>query len=317
MVGSHLLDALLAKENYDIIGIDNLSFGHTDNIHHNLDNPRFRFYPIDIFDFDALRVLTQNTDIIVHLAAVKKIGETSPGLPTLTTNVTGTENIFKVATTWNCKVIFASTSDVYGMSPNLPFKEDADLLLGPSMIKRWAYAVSKLYGEQLAFAYHKDEGVPTVVLRYFGGYSYRSKLLWSGGHIPIFINAILNNQEVPIHGNGSQTRSMAFITDIVDGTIRAIENENAIGEIINLGTTEQISVLESAKIIHEIAETGNPLKLKFIPFEEVFGKYKDIERREPDLAKAEALLGYEPKISFAQGITQTLKTIREAENNLS
>ena len=314
MIGSHLLDELLENRDYEIIGIDNFCFGHKENIKHNLDNPNFKFYPIDIFDFDNLKILAKDVDIIVHLAAVKKIDEKTPGLPTLTTNVTGTENIFKVATMWNCKVVFASTSDVYGMSPDLPFREDGDLLLGPSMIKRWAYAVSKLYGEQLAYAYYKDVGVPTVIIRYFGGYSNRSKLLWSGGHIPIFIDAVLKDKEVPIHGDGTQTRSMAFITDIVDGTVKAIENEKAVGEIINLGTQEQISVIDSARIIHKIANTGRKLKIKKIPLKDIFGSYKDIERREPDLTKARSLLGYKPKISFEEGIQLTLNTMAGSKN---
>jgi UDP-glucose 4-epimerase len=315
MIGSHLLDELLATRDYEIIGIDNFSFGHRDNIKQNIDHPNFKFYTIDIFDIETLKILARDVDTIVHLAAVKKIDEKTPGLPTLTTNVTGTENIFKVAAMWNCKVVFASTSDVYGMSPDLPFREDGDLLLGPSMIKRWAYAVSKLYGEQLAFAYYKDEGVPTVIIRYFGGYSNRSKLLWSGGHIPIFIDAVLNDKEIPIHGDGLQTRSMAFITDIVDGTIKAMEIDKAVGAIINLGTNQQISVIDSAKIIHKVAKTGKELKIKYIPLKDIFGDYKDIEKREPDLTNAKLLLGYEPKISFEDGVTRTINTMKELDNN--
>tara|TARA_B100000315_G_scaffold138447_1_gene127428 strand:- start:61 stop:1044 length:984 start_codon:yes stop_codon:yes gene_type:complete len=310
MIGSHLLDELLKNRDYEIIGIDNFSFGNKDNITHNFGNPNFKFHPIDIFDIDSLKILTRNVDTIVHLAAVKKIDEKTPGLPTLTTNVTGTENIYKVADMWNCKVVFASTSDVYGMSNDLPFREDGDLLLGPSMIKRWAYAVSKLYGEQLAFAYYKDKNVPVIVLRYFGGYSNRSKLLWSGGHIPIFIDAILNDKKVPIHGDGLQTRSMAFITDIVDGTIKAMESDRAVGEIINIGNDEEISVLDSAKIIHKIISSGKKLDIEFIPYENVFGSYKDIQKRKPDLKKAKDILGFTPKVTFEDGVRKTLDVMK-------
>jgi len=212
---------------------------------------------------------------------------------------------------WGAKVIFASTSDVYGMSQDLPFREDGDLLLGPSMVKRWAYAVSKLYGEQLANAYYKDENVPMVILRYFGGFSSRSSFLWSGGHIPIFIKAILNDEEVPIHGDGSQTRSMAYISDIVEGTFLAMENENAIGEIINIGNPQELSVLGAAELIHKIASTGKELKIRNIPFSDIFGNYKDIMRRIPDLAKAKEILGYEPKVSMRDAISLTIKKIRE------
>jgi len=315
MVGSHLLDSLLEKGGYNIVGIDNLVYGKMENINHNLPSPSFKFYKVDIMDYEALKLLAKDIDIIVHLAAVKKIGEVQPGLPTLVTNVQGTENVFKVARMWGCKVVFASTSDVYGMSNDLPFREDGDLLLGPSMLKRWAYAVSKLYGEQLAYAYYKDEKVPTVILRYFGGFSARSSFLWSGGHIPIFINSILNNQEVPIHGDGLQTRSMAYITDIVNGTVLAMEAESAIGEIINIGSTEEMSVLESAHLIHQLANTGNELKINFIPFNTIFGEYKDIMKRIPDLTKAKRLLGYEPKVNMRIAIELAIQQLKN--NNIN
>ena len=231
-------------------------------------------------------------------------------MPTLSVNLKGTENVFEVAKMWGGKVIFASTSDVYGMSPDLPYREDGDLLLGPSMIKRWSYAVSKLYCEQLAYAYYQDCKVPMVCLRYFGGFSPRSSFKWSGGHVPIFINAILNDEEVAVHGDGSQTRSMGFVTDLVEGTYLAMRSEKALGEIINIGNTEEMSVLECAKVIHRLAETGKPLKIRFVPMQEVFGQYKDIMRRQPDLTKAKALLDYSPKVSMEEGIRRTIAEVR-------
>lgn len=308
MIGSHLLDELLQR-GYQVVGIDNFSYGSTVNIEQHLANPAFSFYQVDILDFDALRILAKDVDCIVHLAAVKKPGELQPSLPTLTINARGTENVFEAARMWRKKVVFASTSDVYGMSPDVPFREDGDLLLGPSLIRRWSYAVSKLYGEQLAFAYHST-GVPVVVLRYFGGFSPRSSLSWSGGHIPLFIRAVLHDEEMVIHGDGSQTRSMAYVLDLVAGTVLAIENPRAVGEIINLGSTEELSVLETAHLIHELAETSRPAKIRFVPFNEIFGTYRDIMRRRPDLSKAERLLGYRPKYSLRQAITSTLAAMK-------
>ena len=310
MIGSHFLDEVLAK-GYNVIGIDNLSYGPIDNIKHNLDNPNFKFYKVDILDFETLKILAKDIDTIVHLAAVKKIGEKDISYPTLSVNAEGTENVFKIARMWGCKVVFASTSDVYGMSPVLPLNEDGDLLLGPSMIKRWSYAVSKLYGEQMAYAYYKDFSVPIVIIRYFGAFSHRSNFSWSGGHIPIFIRAILNDEEVIIHGDGSQTRSMGFVTDLVQGTRLAMESEVAIGEVINIGNDEELSVLDSAKMIHELANTGKELKIKFIPMNELFGQYKDIMRRIPDLSKAKRLLGYEPKTRIKEAIITTLAEARK------
>ncbi len=311
MVGSHFLDHILNTGKYKVVGLDNLSFGSIDNITHNLKNENFEFHNIDILEYNKLLEVSNDVDIIVHLAAVKKIGEEQPGIPTLVTNVDGTNNVLKLAKSINAKVVYASTSDVYGMSPNIPFKEDGDLLLGPSMIKRWAYAVSKLYGEQLAYAYYKDESVPVVILRYFGGFSARSSFLWSGGHIPIFIKAALKNETMTIHGDGTQTRSMAYISDIVNGTFLAMENDNAIGEIINIGNDEEMSVIDAAKLIHKLSDTGNELKIEKIPFSDIFGNYKDIQRRQPDLSKAKRILGYEPKMKLKESSLLVINEIKK------
>lgn len=310
MIGSHMLDKLLDMGGYEVVGIDDMTYGKMENISHRLDDPRFKFYRVNVLDFETLKILGKDIDWIAHLAAVKKIGEAEPAMPTLSVNVKGTENVFEVAKMWGCKVLFASTSDVYGISPDLPYREDGDLLIGPSMIKRWSYAVSKLYGEQLAFAYYKDYGVPMVCVRFFGGFSPRSSFKWSGGHVPIFIHAILNDEEVIVHGDGSQTRSMGFVTDLVDGTVAAMRSDKAIGEIINLGNTEEVSVIDTAKMIHRLADTGKPLKIKYVPMKELFGTYKDILRRRPDISKAKELLGYSPKVTLEDGIRQTIAEVR-------
>jgi UDP-glucose 4-epimerase len=310
MIGSHLLDKVLA-EGYTVIGIDNMSYGKMENIQHNMDNPQFSFYQIDILDLDALKILGKEVETIIHLAAVKKISEAQSSMATLTVNAKGTENVLEVARMWGKKVLFASTSDVYGMSLDLPFREDGDLLLGPSMVRRWSYAVAKLYGEQLAFSYYENFNVPVVIIRYFGGFSERSSFTWSGGHIPIFVRAILRDEDVLIHGDGKQTRSMAYVEDLVEGTFLALESEKAIGEVINLGNPEEMSVIDSARLIHRLANTGKELKLKFIPLEDVFGKYKDIQRRIPDMTKARELLGYKPRYSLEDGIRKVLKVAKE------
>lgn len=310
MIGSHLAEELLKKD-YTVTGIDDLSFGSLDNLISCLGHINFKFYRVTILDTDTLKILGKDTDTIIHLAAVKKISEKDISLPTLLVNTKGTENVLETAKMWGCKVVFASTSDVYGMSPELPLNEDGDLLLGPSLIRRWSYAVSKLYGEQLSFAYLHDHKVPVVVIRYFGGFSPRSSFAWSGGHVPIFIRAILQDKEVVIHGDGHQTRSMGFVSDLVNGTVLALENDKAIGEIINIGNDEELSVLDTAKLIHRIANTKHDLKLKFVPLSEVFGKYKDIQRRIPDLTKAKRILGYEPKVKLEDAVRLTILEVQK------
>jgi nucleoside-diphosphate-sugar epimerase len=308
MIGSHLLDRLLVEETVSTVyGIDDLSVGKVQNIDSAIIDRKFTFLQGDILDADFLNTIPP-VDIVVHLAAAKKIGEENPGVENLHINGIGTENILKLAMKNKSKVILGSTSDCYGMSADLPFREDGDLLIGPSMIKRWSYAVGKLYAEQLAFAYFKDFGLPIVVLRYFGGFSERASFTWSSGHIPLFIDWILKDEECVIHGDGEQTRSMTHVANLVDATYSAMFNEKAVGELINIGDNKELSVIESAKLIHEQANTGNDLKLKFIDTSTIFGTYKDIQRRCPDLTKAKKILNYKPIISMEEGLLKVINT---------
>ena len=306
MIGSHLLDELL-KRSYKVTGIDNLSIGSIGNIRHNLKNPNFKFVNADILDIGHVRHLSKGMDILIHMAASKKVDEKGSALNTLRVNTEGTFNILDAAKKCGAKVVIASTSDVYGVSEDIPFKEDGKLVIGSPTAKRWAYAASKIYAEQLAFAYHKEFNVPVVVIRYFGGFSPRASFSWSGGHIPLFIKAILDNDPVVIHGNGRQTRSMAYVDDLVRGTVMAMENPKAIGEIFNIGNDEEISVIDSARLIHRIANTGKKLKIRFIPQDKIFGTYEEIKRRVPDLGKSRKLLGYHPEVKLSEGIKITIK----------
>lgn len=308
MIGSHLSEELL-KKGEKVIGVDDLSFGKLENLKESFNFETFNFHKFNILDFEKLNLITDSVNIIVHLAANKKIGEKDSALPSITNNSKGIDNILIIAKEKNIKVIYASTSDVYGLNQNIPLKEDDDLLIGKSSVRRWNYAVSKLYGEQLAFAYYHDFKVPIVVLRYFGGFSQRSNFSWSGGHVPIFIQSILSNQEIIIHGDGSQTRSMGFVSDLVEGTILAMYSNQAIGEIFNIGNDEELSVLETAELIHEISDSKEPLKIKFVPIKEVFGEYTEIQRRKPDLSKANKILGYAPKIKLREAIKLTIEEL--------
>lgn len=310
MIGSHLLDSLLIK-GYNIIGIDNLSFGSISNIKHNLSNSNFKFLQLDICKLTDLKKIEDfNIDAIIHLAAHKKIHENQNPIPIFFTNGNGTQNILELAREKKARVIFASSSDVYGMSDKLPLKEEYASLIGRSSIKRWAYAVSKLYGEQLVFSYSYQYKIPIIILRYFGGFSERASKNWSGGQIPVFINSILHNKKIFIHGDGSQTRSMAYVDDLVAGTILALESSNAFGEIFNIGNDEEISVLETAKLIHTICHTENYLRLKLVPFAQIGGDYSEIMRRVPDLTKANSILNYQPKIKFYDGLKLTIDYLK-------
>lgn len=307
MIGSHLLDSLL-EAGESVIGVDDLSYGRLANIRERIKHPRFRFVRADIMDPEALYRKIGRVDVIAHLAAVKKIGEEARAMPTLEVNAMGTQSVLLYAKRCRAKVIIGSTSDVYGTSPKVPFNEEGDCVLGPSTAKRWAYAVSKLYAEHAALAFHKDEGVPVVVLRYFGGFSERSSVSWSGGHVPIFIDAIAKDEPVIIHGDGSQTRSMAHVSDLVRGTVLAMNEPRAVGQIINIGNDEELSVIATARLIHKLMRTGRPLRIKKVPMRRVFGSYREIKRRIPDLRKARRILGYAPKVKLVDAIRRVVET---------
>ena len=311
LIGSHLTDGLLEDSGLEVVGLDDLSAGRLENLTQHQGNPRFHFQKLDVRQGPEVAELCRGASTIVHLGARKKISESQPGVEVLTVNTRGMESVLEAARINGCKVLVGSTSDVYGTSPELPFREDQDLVLGPTTAKRWAYAVSKIYDEHVALAYSKDYGVPVTIIRYFGGFSPRSSFTWSGGHVPLFIDWVLKDQEVVIHGDGSQTRCMGDVRDMVRGTLLALRCPEAVGEIINLGNDEELSVLDCARLIHQIAQTGRPLRLKFIPMKEIFGSYRDISRRIPDLGKAKRLFGFEPRFSFEQALRDTIAQRKE------
>jgi UDP-glucose 4-epimerase len=310
-IGSHLCDALLAR-GYHVVAVDNLSMGRLENIQHNLTNPRFSFAQEDVRNRAALRQLSTGADVLVHLAAYKipRYGNT---LETLLINEAGGHNVLDVAHECNCKVVLASTSDVYGMNPNLPFREDGELVIGPSDVRRWAYAISKLFDEHLCFAYQEAYALPVVALRFFGSYGPRHHLSWWGGPQSVFMTQLLRGEEVDIHGDGLQTRSFTYIDDTINGIVAAIERDEANGQIINLGSTYEISILDLAQLIHRLIGTPEPLRLKYVPYSSFTGgKYQDVMRRVPDVSKAQQLLGVTAQVDLEEGLRRTLTWHKQA-----
>lgn len=311
LIGSHLTDKMLEK-GYRVVGVDNMSAGRMSNLKAALKNRNFTFKRADISNVkDVARKLKGlNFDIVIHMAASKKIGETGSSLNVLTNNVESTVNMLDLAKKNKAKFVFASTSDVYGASRDLPFREDGNVVLGPSHIKRWSYAASKFYCEHLVFAYHHDFRLPVVVIRFFGCFSSRSNYGPSGGHVPMFIRQALDGGVITIHGSGSQTRSMTHVDDVVRGAMSAIERAQAVGQVINIGSAEEISVKDSAKIIidsaRRLSRRAGKAKMRHISMRKVFGDYKEIRRRVPDLSKAKRILGYRPVTTFRDAVEITL-----------
>lgn len=303
-VGSNLAQRLLDK-GYQVRGIDNLSQGFKRNIEHLSGNPSFIFYEADVCEAATVLKISEKSDCIVHLAAYK-IPRYGNALATLTINTKGTESVLEAARKNKCKVVFSSTSDVYGKNPQLPFSEKSAMVLGETTIKRWAYAVSKIYDEHLCFAYQEEYGVPIVILRYFGGYGPHQNLTWRGGPQSVFINAAFKKERIPIHGDGTQTRSFTYIADIVESTVAAVENEKAAGEVINVGSNHEICIKELAVLIWKMINKDTDPLFEFLSYDNFSGKYEDVQKRVPDITKAKNIFGFVPKITLEEGLAYTI-----------
>lgn len=302
-IGSNVAMALLAK-GYDVVGIDNMSQGDKFNMASFVDHPKFQMHYIDIRDESALKAAAQGCKVFVHLAAYK-IPRYTDALDTLVINTTGSENVLKAAIEQNAKVVAASTSDVYGKNPKVPFSEDSDLVMGNPDVRRWAYAISKMFEEQMLFAYQQRYGIPFVALRFFGGYGPNQNLTWWGGPQSVFINKALDHEEIEVHGDGQQTRSFTFISDHVNGIVRTVEMDTANNMVLNLGNTREISIYGLAEMIWKMVRGDEPARIKLVPYQ-TFGKYEDVMRRIPDITRARTLLGFEPEVDLEAGLRKTI-----------
>ena len=328
LIGSHLADELILR-GHEVIGFDNLSFGNIDNIKSVIDNKNFTFFGNDIRD--NFWKLSKNCeceascdcdssgfDYVFHLASCKKTyptksksysdtDMTSSGV--MSNNSKMIERIYEFVKLDNSKLIFTSTSDVYGNHET--FNEEDSISFQPTNVERQSYALVKLYEEQFLLNKFNEGELDVSVARIFGCFSERakSKGFYGGGHFPIFFDNALNDRDIIIHGDGSQTRSMAYVLDIVDGLIRMMNNFSVVnGEILNLGSDEEMSILEHAKEIVKAFKSNS--EIKFISEEDAYGNYKDIKRRFADTTKAKKLIGYKTNYTTKQGIERVINDWR-------
>jgi len=311
-LGSNLASKLLL-DGHVVIGIDNYSMGHPSNITDALGHHNFSFIEADVTDSSVFDNLADQVDYVVHLAAFK-IPRYGNAIDTLKINFYGTINVLDFCKKRNIKCVLASTSDVYGKNKNLPFSENtSDSVIGSSKSARWSYAVSKLFDEHLALAYQDSYGIPVVLLRFFGAYGPHQPLSWWGGPPPVFINAILSGETIPIHGDGQQTRSFTYVSDTVEGICAAIFSQAANGEILNIGSAEEVTILELAQTIQKASGVQGELAIDMIPYESFTGKkYEDVRRRVPDTTLSEQLLGVKAKVSLLEGLKKTIEWQRQA-----
>jgi UDP-glucose 4-epimerase len=304
-IGSNLSKRLL-EENHKVIGIDNLSYGSKANIHSILNNKNFTFIEADLKEENVLNDL--RADVIVHLAS-QKIPRYTSAYITLADNSKMTNAVIKKCLRDKIKLLYASTSDIYGKNPNIPYHEKSDILLGATTVKRWAYAISKIYGEQYIIACNEEFGLEFSIMRFFGSYGINQNLTWWGGPQSVFIANALKKQPLEIHGDGLQTRTFTYIDDTVDGIIRCIFHENSKNEIFNIANepTEEITILDLGKLIWAMVNGEQSTSLiNLIPYK-TFGNYEDVRRRVPDITKIKTQLGFSPKVSMREGLKRTIE----------
>ena len=311
-IGSNLAESLLLR-GHCVTGIDNLNYGFLRNIEQTKNQENFKFIMGDIANPHILKNV--HADIVVHLAS-QKIPRYTNALRTLDENYLMLRNVVEKCRFDNSKIIFASTSDVYGKNPNVPFTENSDLVMGPTTVKRWAYALSKMYGEQYIIANHDEYGLKYTITRFFGSYGPHQNLTWWGGPQSVFIEKALKNEAIEIHGDGTQTRTFTYVNDTVNALVACIENEKSDNEIFNTGGKKggEISIKDLASLIWKLVngEDSEP-KLQFIPYS-TFGNYEDVMRRVPDISKLCSTLNFKPEWDLKKGLQATIEWQRQFIN---
>jgi UDP-glucose 4-epimerase len=308
-VGSHLAEVLLERGD-EVFVLDNLSTGSIDNIGHLKAHPRFHYTIESITNEPLLAELVDRCDTIVHLAAavgVKLIVEAP--VHTIETNVHGTEVVLKHANKKKKLVLIASTSEVYGKSIAVPFREDADLVLGPTGKHRWAYACSKMIDEFLALAYWKERKLPVVIVRLFNTVGPRQTGQY-GMVIPTLVRQALAGQPITVFGDGTQSRSFTYVGDVVRAMVALINEPRAIGQVFNIGNGAEITIGELAEKIKQQTDSSSPIVR--IPYDQAYeAGFEDMPRRVPDISKLRALVGYEPTVELDEILRRVIEYFRQ------
>jgi UDP-glucose 4-epimerase len=308
-IGSNLAARLLEK-GHKVIGVDNLGYGFMRNIDTISNNPNFKFIMGDIAN--PLILKDVKADTVIHLAS-QKIPRYSNALRTLEENYLMLRNVVQKCIYDKSKIIFASTSDVYGKNPDIPFHENSDMVMGPTTVKRWAYALSKMYGEQYILANHDEYDLTYTITRFFGSYGPHQNLTWWGGPQSVFIEKAFNKEPIDIHGDGLQTRTFTYIDDTVNALVLCIENQKSDNEIFNTGPKPdaEIAIKDLATLIWKLinGNDSEPL-LNYIPYSQ-FGNYEDVMRRVPDISKLCSYFDFQPSWDLEEGLKVTIDWQRQ------
>src|SRR5688572_5338923 len=307
-IGSHLTDELL-RHGHAVHALDNLSTGSIENLDHLRSKPKFEYTVGTVSNEPLLAELIDGCDVVFHLAAA--VGVTlivEQPVHTIETNVHGTEVVLKHAGKKKKLVVIASTSEVYGKSADVPFREDADLVMGATAKHRWAYACSKAIDEFLALAYYKERGLPVIIVRFFNTVGPRQTGQY-GMVLPSFVQQALSGNPITVFGNGTQSRSFTYVGDVVECLMKLVTEPKAVGEVFNIGNKEEVTILKLAEIVKSL--TGSSSPIEFIPYDKAYEEgFEDMPRRVPDLTKVHKLIGYEPKVQLNEIITKVIHYFR-------
>jgi len=303
-IGSHLCE-LLVHKGFHVVAIDNLSTGRLENIVHLLPLPNFQFVRETITNLQVLDRLTSQADMVIHLAAavgVKLIVEDP--VRTINTNISGTDAVLTTANRYGCKVLLASTSEVYGKGVKVPFEEEDDCLIGATMHSRWAYATSKMIDEFMGLAYHRQFGLPVVVMRFFNTVGPRQTGQY-GMVVPRFVRQALKGEPITVFGDGEQSRCFGDVADVNEAVVRLMEHPGAVGQVFNVGSTQEVSMNQLAKLV--LTLTGSHSEIVYVPYSLAYAPgFEDMRRRVPSISKIHALIGFKPKYSLEQTLQRVI-----------
>jgi UDP-glucose 4-epimerase len=307
-IGSHLTEAALAR-GHRVMVLDDLSSGSIENLRAVRPDPRLEFIPESVLANNVLAELVDRADLVFHLAATVGVFNIidSPVATTLN-NIGGTEAVLKMAAKKKKKVVITSTSEVYGKCSTAPFREDGDLVLGPTSKSRWSYAASKIVDEFLALAYWREYGVPTVIVRLFNCVGPRQVGRY-GMVLPRFIQQALDGEDLTVYGNGKQARCFCYVSDVVEALLLLAETERSVGEVVNIGNPQEVTIEDLARRVIEVTEAN--VGIRYIPYEKAYeAGFEDMERRVPDIGKLKAITGFAPRIGLDEALRRTLEWFR-------
>lgn len=308
-VGSHLAEALL-NQNAFVTVIDDLSTGSITNIRHLKGRSGFSYVIDTVMDHSLMAELVDAADVIYHLAAavgVRLIVE-SP-VRTIETNVSCTEAVLTLAAKKQKKVLIASTSEVYGKSTAIPFREDGDLVIGNTTRGRWSYACSKTLDEFLGLAYWKEKKVPVVVFRLFNTVGPRQTGRY-GMVLPTFVQQALKNESITVYGDGQQSRCFTWVGDAVRAIIDLSQHPQAVGQVFNIGSEQEVTIMDLAKMVRDVARSSSEITL--VPYDQAYEEgFEDMGRRVPDLSKIRNLIGYKPTVDLPNIVAQVVEYYRQ------